>query len=455
VGDIDSEFYPHWEKVDLRGFQRPPWFVQGPLNICIRNLSARRKGNYWQEKFSKYQLKFTRSLEKRPLSILLLPLVLAKRSLTILRKGGWRILVFLRTLRVLTFLHTTLKFSRTSPYKKIYQELATKFSHAFPNRSDQLLLSDLTPYLHLINKLGRLFAEYDVIQTYGTDPILALLSGVRPYLAFEHGTIRSLPFEETSQGRLIALSYRLANGVIITNCDNKRAAERLELPDYRFIPHPINETWDSIDGGNLREKLQKELNADFLLFHPARQHWSRQPKGDPSWFKSNHILIEGIAKYVKESNPKFGAVFVEWGQSVSASKDLIAQLGIEDRIKWITPQHSANMTRYIDACDFVADQFFLGAFGSILPKALPRGKPVMLFLDQDVHNWCFPENPPCINAQTPIQVFNGLQRAYEDKEWLNKLAKQGMEWYETYHSNAVIKDRLVNFYYDVIEKHTT
>ena len=444
VGNIGSEFYPNWGKVNLRGFQRPSWFAQGPLNICIRNLSARRKDNYRLEKFSRYQLRLARTMEKRSLPILMLPFVFSKHALSFLRK-----VMHFGFLRVMSLLRTMLGLPHIVPYDSIYQELSINFSRAFPDRSDQLFPDYLKPYLRIIDKLRQLFEEYDVIQAYGTDPILALFSGVRPYLAFEHGTIRSIPFENTPQGRLTALSYRLADGVIITNSDNKRAADRLELPDYRFVPHPINEKWLKPGIGQiLRKDLLSELNVDFLIFHPSRQHWDAERH--PSWEKGNDILIEGMARAVQEGI-NLAAVFVEWGKTVPESKALLAELGLEKRVMWVKPMNSANMARYIDACDLLADQFFLGAFGSTMPRALALGKPAMIYLDEDIHRWCFPEMPPIINTRTSEQVFEGLKHAYEDQEWFHQLGEQGKKWYQTYHSNVIIRDRLIEFYNDILD----
>src|SRR5262245_25225531 len=43
-GDIRNDAYPAWEAVDLRGFARPNWFVQGPFALCLDYLIARREG---------------------------------------------------------------------------------------------------------------------------------------------------------------------------------------------------------------------------------------------------------------------------------------------------------------------------------------------------------------------------------------------------------------------------
>lgn len=40
-----DQFRPRWSEVDVQGFERPRWFVQGPLNTCLDYLIARRSGN--------------------------------------------------------------------------------------------------------------------------------------------------------------------------------------------------------------------------------------------------------------------------------------------------------------------------------------------------------------------------------------------------------------------------
>ena len=70
--------------------------------------------------------------------------------------------------------------------------------------------------------------DYDLTVLYGLEVTKAgLLPPDRPYIAFEHATMRTLPFENTLQGRLLALGYRLAEACIITNPDVLGSAKRL------------------------------------------------------------------------------------------------------------------------------------------------------------------------------------------------------------------------------------
>ena len=44
AGAIADQFRPDWTAVDLQGYQRPRWFAQGPQQLCIDYLIARRSG---------------------------------------------------------------------------------------------------------------------------------------------------------------------------------------------------------------------------------------------------------------------------------------------------------------------------------------------------------------------------------------------------------------------------
>ena len=406
VGDIDDAFGPDWGQIDLRGFQRPRWFAQGPFDACINYLSSRRTGQFAEAAFWWHKLMIRQPISDQPADEVDLE----------------------------NFLSNFDFIAEASEISQLMADLEATFVGAYQS--------------HLA-RLKMLLTKYDIIQAYGSNPFLPALVGKRPIVAFEHGTIRKIPFENTPLGRLTALGYKHADGVVITNADNVKAAERLQLLNYRFIPHPVNEKWiiEGI-GSELRTRLLQELQVDFLIFHPARQHWSAER--DPNYEKGNDIFIRGLARFIHEVAPTSGAVFVEWGQSVPDSTALLAELGIADRVRWAPLLHNCNMSRYMDASDIIADQFYLGAFGNIMPKALAHGKPSILYLDEAAHNWCLPEMPPVINAHTPEEVFLGLKKAYEDRDWLANLAREGRGWYEKYHSNAAICDQFEHFYKDIL-----
>ncbi len=57
-GDVGDPFNPNWRRVNLNGFERPSWFVQGPRHMCVRLLLARRENRPWDEAYCKLILRY-------------------------------------------------------------------------------------------------------------------------------------------------------------------------------------------------------------------------------------------------------------------------------------------------------------------------------------------------------------------------------------------------------------
>jgi len=502
-GHFGSPDQPQWHRAELNGFVRPDWFVQGPMDICLDYLNARnsgrtrkarilwerlgiangtrsgsldivkRRGSIWRRiKRLMWVLMFEQpapgtyrsanagderlQLVAQPMATRAAPrsVVNEHRSLWRRTKGLTGLLMLSRwaingvTGRALGIFRQLR--GRCFQIVRLLLGIPLRFIGKvfFSNRASLLSLSDASVYLPLVQKCGRVFRHYDLVQGYATDGVYPMLSGHK-YVAYEHGTIRDIPFQDTVQGRLCALTYRLADAVVITNADNVDAAKKLGLQRYVFVPHPVNDIRvDAFDSDQLRVALREGLGADFLVFHPARQHW--EARRHPSWEKGNDFFIKAFARFVKTTNPKAGAVFVEWGQSVEQSKELLTSMGVADRVKWIAPQSHRRMLAYITACDVVADQFFLGAFGTTMPKALMCGRPALIYLNAEMHRWCFPQAPPVVNVRTSEEIFEGLCRLHGETAYRTSIQELGTEWYWRWHSSDRVMNMLLEVYRQVL-----
>lgn len=471
-----DHFKPDWTSIDSGGFVRPAWFAQGPQMLCIDYLIARRMGDVnradtlwkalrycngtggagWGETFLARYLVRIRSVVN---TLIFWPDALAamlSKLMVFAKNNGASgfigaallavpVVIFAPIIKTIGWF--VVRFSGNhARFVRGVAKRVEQFANLFPDRADKLSADDCAEFAPRIHKWKSLFEQYDLVQAYATDGVLPLLAEF-PYVAFEHGTIRSIPFENTKQGRLCAATYRLANWVIITNADNYIAAQKLQLPGYDFVPHPVSDVVQGVVHYSY-DSLHQELDADFVIFHPARQHWDETRH--PSWEKGNDFLIKAFAKLVVTTNRRASAVFVEWGQSVEESKRLIEGLGIADRVKWVPPMSHQWMVGFIQASDVVADQFYLGAFGSLMPKSLACGRPAMLYLDPSFHKWCFPEFPPVVNVHSEEEIFAGLERLYHDKIYYQKICDDGRSWYLHWHSRQVIVNKLASIYARVI-----
>lgn len=448
------------------GAETPVWFVQGPLMCCLLYL-AYPAGTFWhnvagkalkedhacrtegtharkwwdciKSQFLQYLIKFFLGLgtycKLEQFSVLREKIVkawAARQWLRIVKcTAGFVVRFSFSCFNVLLskLFHRSSNKWRGSEVLRFGEELG------LPNPEHQYFVSPQQKIDYLLEKI---FKQYDVIIGYGLDGIFPWITK-NAYCAYEHGTIRAIPFENNMQGKCCAAVYKAADHVFITNCDNITAANRLGLKHYSFIPHPINEaipTW--IDPQRLRQRLNEISSAEFWIFHPSRQHWNAERH--PSWEKGNDRLIRGLAKAIHEKGISINAIFVDWGAHVEDSKKLIHDLGIEKHVVWVAPMPHPMMVEYIMATDFLADQFHLGAFGSTAPKGLMLKKPVLIYLDEDRHRWCFPEIPPFVNVKESDEIASALDMLCSSAQTRLDIATKGREWYVKYHSNEIILD---------------
>ncbi len=276
--------------------------------------------------------------------------------------------------------------------------LIEDFQRRFPDREDQLTLLDMVPYLSVLPLWTELFRRYDLIEAYATDPILTMLAGVEPCVAYEHGTIREIPFHDSPTARLTALAYARAQAVVITNPDCKEAAEQLGVERFVPIPHLIDRKYYNpmiADAGDLPPQIRPPY-----LFSPARHDWD---------VKGTHILLGAFAR-IADKYPDLQLVTPSWGGDLDRSRDLINSLGIADRVAMIEPVNIHNLIRVTRGARVLVDQFRFGVFGGIGPTALAVGTPLITHLDHSKSDWWM-EPPPYFEAWDEDSCVDALNRA--------------------------------------------
>jgi glycosyltransferase involved in cell wall biosynthesis len=294
-----------------------------------------------------------------------------------------------------------------------------------------------------VGSLSRHASEYDAMQAYATHPIFPLLLTPQwPYVAFEHGTMREIPFEDTWRGRMLALAYRQAAKVIITNADVVEQAHRLGLENYVFIPHPLDETKYTPGPSELRDVLEAE-GFDFVLLCPSRHDWD---------IKGLDRLLRAFAEFVGTSVRRTVLVLFDWGAEVERSRALIEELGIGQNVRWSAPLPKLRLIDAYRAADVVLDQFLIGTFGAVAPEAMSCGRPVVMAFDPAVHEWCFTELPPIIDARTPEDIFRALTRLADNEEERGRLGARGRDWVKRNHGWRLVTDRQREIYEEILEK---
>ena len=326
---------------------------------------------------------------------------------------------------------------------RLYSELRRDYTGLREALGSDFTFSDMAAgyrmlWMHsiLMGRLDRLFGAYDLVQAYTVHPVLTMLTAPRrPYVAFEHGTMREVPFEDSPRGRLLALAYLRAEKVFITNPDVVVQAKQLGLDNYLFLPHPVDETKYTPGPSPARRELGLQ-DETFLLFSPSRQDWD---------IKANDVMLRAFAQLAKRE-PRALLVLTEWGEEVARSRALARELGVAERVCWLEPLPKLKLIEMYRAADIVLDQFLIGTFGAIAPEAMACGAVVVMAFDRSVHEWCYDVQPPVVPARTVDEVAAALLHLVGDDGERDRISRASREWVVRHHNWRLVAERQRSVY---------
>lgn len=415
-------FFPDWWSINLNGYQRPRWFASAPLPDACRYLEACANGRMaaversWNKMEQERYVRCSKDW--------------AARVGLVRRKVGWKLRYECRKLlarfatSAIRHENMAKKFGALSLSELISLWQARCGSTPFP-----AIAADIEHYWEGYRHIEPLFAHYDIVQGYAQEGIWALLAG-KPYAAYEHGTLRQLPFEDNAVGRMVALVYGLADQVFVTNTDCLASAERLGLHAARITPLP-----HAFDDAKLRRFREdnaglKPAPGPLTLFMPARQDWL---DGDPNMAKGNDLFFRAVAELVREGT-FLTITAISWGRDLEASKKLIAELGLEAHITWKKPMQKADLWRAYLTHHAVVDQFQLQALGGVTFESLALGRRVVTALDMSTAQRFFGEAPPLFAADSVASIAAVLRQIASDPDDVAMIGKRAASWIENNHS---------------------
>jgi glycosyltransferase involved in cell wall biosynthesis len=321
----------------------------------------------------------------------------------------------------------------------VYRSVLPSESHQQADRhveNKEYSTSDALKFGPNVNWLESLSGEEEVVFAYVMAPVYTLLHHDRPYVAVEIGTMRDIPFEDSANGRMLRAAYREADYVLITNPDVKKQADILGLQRYSFCPHPVDE--DKFVPTRLPEfrtaLLRHFPETDLIGVAPARQNWD---------LKGNYKYLDALRLLRFERGLKVSIVIPTWGQDIERSKAYATKIGVDSFVKWMPPVSETTLIKMYGNLDFVLDQFQLGVFGLITPKALSCGASVVTSYDRELHDWCFSEHPPILAASTAEEIANRIF-SLVSTDRRAEISRSAREWFLRNHSKAVVRKVLLH-----------
>lgn len=481
-----DQFKPDWTSVHLGGFKRPRWFAQGPQQLCIDYLIAKRTGDLrradtiWKQLSSIngtasisdsgvgahfYQWLFLQKERARRIASVLLrhpdalTAVWSKLGALARKRGtlGFLGVVWI-VAPVVVSVAIVIRFfgkfaleadggnvadDRVKLFKfdRLVADLVEEFATEFPERMDKLSSDDCSAYAGIIREWKRLFEQYDLIQAYATDVVYPMLAGNSAFVGFEHGTLRDFTLAENSISRLTAMGYNKANHVLITNGDCLEYAQKIHVKSFTPMVHPIDDGLVARVQGDY-DRLHAEYGVKYLFICPLRHDW--KVKGTDRYIRSLPKLIDKLGR-------NFRLIMTTWGSQVDDSLQLANSLGVADLIVWIEPLNRTQLVRYHKSVDIVFDQIALPHFGATSPQAIAAGVPVIMSYDPLSTKWIIPEPAPILSAWSEDEIVSAVIKAV-DPAWLSTYKEQARYWFSKFHSTSVVVEKLSHVYDDVLKR---
>jgi glycosyltransferase involved in cell wall biosynthesis len=479
-GDVGNakidDFYPDWWATPLKSSPRPRWFVQARYMDALLHLQLMNGPSRLKEWFSwsritydRYRMMKTKQFspdsrwrhrhfmkhlmqDKPKLHDLLI--LFAGNSLTLATTINHKILSNIKQSRP-SFLKNKLVGLLNRVENKIggIDNLKTT-GQSIPDISHlikfKIKYEDALPYSGVLPVWRHIFKNYDIIIGYSTDPAIPMLAGISHYCAYEHGTIRAIPFVDDPIGRLSKSAYQNASIIFITNTDNLEAADRLGLTELQraCLPHAFDE-----------KKLLKyqAAHADIqpptervIFIAPARQDWTRN---DPNWSKGNDKIFRAAAPLACEGR-KFVIRCIAWGVDLQASKEIVAELGLENHVEWLEVMPKSDLWREYLASHAVIDQFVISVISGVTFEALTFGKRVITMDDGKINARFFAEPPPLLPAMTVKDITNRMREVLDDPDDKAGIGQASSNWLKKYHSKQRIAEIQEEAFYRMLMNRT-
>ena len=281
-------------------------------------------------------------------------------------------------------------------------------------------------------------ANYDFVIGFGLGPLLANLAGVK-YVSIPYGgDLTIVPFQSNhsrggyrARARLQVAGYKNSDIIFIGNDPAyPDALNRIRaLQDWHYWAFPIDTekycpTPKEPLNNFLENSIVKKTAGKIIMFMPSRIDFN---------VKGNDKVLRAFAKLLNEKDNVFLILFA-WGADVQKAQELVSKLNIEENV-YFHPNimSKPRLIRFINACDIILDQFFLGGYGTTTLETMSCGKPLITYVNLGKLKKFHDKLPPIKNTFTELEIYQAMLFLC-NKEQREKLGKNARNWIIENHS---------------------
>ncbi len=307
-------------------------------------------------------------------------------------------------------------------------------------RARRPLLRELLGYDLIHSFTGSLFFSPTAVWRFG-------LRRARPYLACATGSdIREVAVRHTPAGLVMRLFFKRAARTLLLNLDMVDLSQRLGLSQAEFFPFLIDV--EKYSPAQVPRRYGRE--EDLLFFMPSRLDWGEVDDAPGrSSTKGNDRFLRAAAAYIKKGG-RAHLVLVDYGADREEARRLVSALGLSERVTFLPKLKKDELIEHYRMADVVADQFDVGAFGTVGLEAMACGKPLLIYIDDSAAQKCYPQRPPILNARSEKEIFEQIQAAVEESHRA-AVGRAARDWIMKHHHGDTLARRLTAMYEEILE----
>ncbi len=280
--------------------------------------------------------------------------------------------------------------------------------------------------------LMQMSREYDLLQL-SPPSVIYLQFLAKPFIVHESGWIRHFPYRNGATEKLARRGYAYAECVVMTNPDCYSILFHVKHRKSMFIPFIV-------ETDRYKPVPRTRVSDTLHFFNPSRQQWD---------VKGTDRMLHAFARFIHKGYDA-ELTMVDWGttEGVQASKLLVAELRIQNQVKWIAPVSKPRLIALYNNSDVIFDQYLLGSYGTTAPEAMSCGKPVVMYLDPYWNTKCYGEVAPVLNARTPNEIFDAMC-LLADADVRQHYGQVGRTYVEAHHSPEQVAKQYRELYREV------
>ncbi|WP_345238647.1 glycosyltransferase [Flavisolibacter ginsenosidimutans] len=180
-------------------------------------------------------------------------------------------------------------------------------------------------------------------------------------------------------------------------------------------------------------ELQELRNQnELLVLQHIRQIWKN--RRDPWNMKGNDRLIRGYAQFLSNNSlRKTKLLLFEYGDDVESTKKLIAELKLQEHVRWFPKSLRKDLMLFIKASDVVVGELYY-AWNTycVALETLAMAKPFIHNRNDAYLADAYPELYPMFQASSPDCICRALESVAQNKEAAAEMGCKGRAWFEKY-----------------------